>query len=83
MYELKNYAAAILIYQTIVEIEPKDALGWYDLACCYALQGNSEPAIANLKKAIELEPDRFKNQARTDADFSSLGEHQAFKQLII
>jgi tetratricopeptide (TPR) repeat protein len=81
MYELANYAAAILVYQKIVEIEPKDALGWYDLACCYALQGDSEPALTNLKKAIELEPDLFKSQARTDTDFRSIQEHPTFKSL--
>jgi tetratricopeptide (TPR) repeat protein len=81
MYELENYASAILVYQKIVEIEPKDALGWYDLACCYTLQDNSDSALTNLKKAIELEPDRFKSQARTDADFRSLQEHSTFKSL--
>jgi tetratricopeptide (TPR) repeat protein len=81
MYDLENYTAAILIYQTIVESDPNDALGWYDLACCYALQYNSDSALTNLKKAIELEPDRFKSQARTDADFRSLQEHSTFKSL--
>jgi tetratricopeptide (TPR) repeat protein len=81
MYDLENYAAAILIYQKIVENDLNDALGWYDLACCYALQGSSEPALTNLNKAIELEPDRFKHQARIDADFSSIREHPTFKNL--
>jgi tetratricopeptide (TPR) repeat protein len=81
MYDLENYVVAILIYQTIVESDPNDALGWYDLACCYALQYDSDSALTNLKKAIELEPDRFKIQARIDADFRSLQEHSTFKSL--
>ena len=81
MYELKNYAAAILIYRSIVEIDPNDATGWYDLACCYALQGNNEPALIHLKKAIELEPDPLKERALIDADFTSIREHVTFKSL--
>jgi tetratricopeptide (TPR) repeat protein len=65
-----------------VEIEPKDATGWYDLACCYALPANIDSALRYLKKAIEIEPATLKNSARTDPDFASLHEHKIFKNLI-
>ena len=82
MYDLENYEAAILTYNKIVAIEPKDALGWYDLACCYALQGNSESALASLKQAIELAPDRFRQHARTDADLISIRDCEPFEYIL-
>jgi tetratricopeptide (TPR) repeat protein len=81
MYDLENYEAAILTYNKILEIESKDALGWYDLACCYALQGNSESALSSLTRAIEL-PDRFMQHARTDADLISIRDLKPFQQLL-
>jgi tetratricopeptide (TPR) repeat protein len=83
MYELKNYEAEIFIYQKLIKIEPKNALGQYNLACCYALSDQSDLALTHLQKAIEIEPNRFKHDAQTDPDFRSLREHQAFKQLTV
>ena len=82
MYDLENYEAAILTYQKIVEIDPKDALGWYDLACCHALQGNSESALASLKQAIELAPDRFRQHARTDDNLRSIRDRAPFERIL-
>ncbi|WP_309744169.1 tetratricopeptide repeat protein, partial [Chamaesiphon sp. OTE_20_metabat_361] len=82
MYNLKNYPAAIETYQALVKIEPQNATGWYDLACCYALQDRLDSALDNLRKAIELEPDKLKNSARTDADFALLHDNELFKNLV-
>ncbi len=82
MYDMKNYPAAISTYQKLVKVETKNATGWYDLACCYALQNDVDLAIEHLKKAIELEPDRLKSSARTDADFELLYDHKVFKNLV-
>ena len=82
MYELKNYPSAIETYQNLVKVDPKDANGWYDLACCYALHNNLDLAIERLRKAIELEPDKLKAAARTDADFAALYENEVFKKLV-
>jgi len=82
MYELKNYSVAIEIYQNLVKTDPKSATGWYDLACCYALQNNLDLALQHLRQAIELEPEKLKNTARTDADFTSLYENEVFKNLV-
>ncbi|WP_310481742.1 tetratricopeptide repeat protein [Chamaesiphon sp. VAR_48_metabat_403] len=81
LYELKDYLTAIVTYQKLVDLEPKNATAWYDLACCHALEHNVDRAISCLQKAIELEPDALKQHARTDTDFTSLREESAFKQL--
>jgi tetratricopeptide (TPR) repeat protein len=82
LHELKDYKAAIQTYQKLVETAPDNATGWYDLACCYALDQNTNLAIASLTKAIELEPDPLKNLAGSDPDFGWLCENQMFKDLI-
>ena len=82
MYELKNYSVAIDIYKNLVKADPKSATGWYDLACCYALQNNLDLALQHLRQAIELEPEKLKHTARTDADFTSLYENEVFKNLV-
>ncbi|WP_309738143.1 MULTISPECIES: tetratricopeptide repeat protein [unclassified Chamaesiphon] len=82
MYNLKNYPAAIETYQALVKIEPQNATGWYDLACCYALQDRLDLALHHLQKAIELEPEKLKNSARNDADFALLHDNVLFKNLV-
>ncbi|AFY95132.1 site-2 protease family protein [Chamaesiphon minutus] len=82
MHELRNYQVAINTYQKIVEIEPSNATGHYDLACCYALQGQSDLAISHLKCALKLEPEQFKERARKDSDLDLLRKNLIFKNLI-
>ena len=82
MYELKNYPVAIEAYQALVKVEPQNATNWYDLACCYALENRLDLALQNLGKAIELEPDKLKNSARTDLDFAVLCQNEVFKKLV-
>jgi Zn-dependent protease/Flp pilus assembly protein TadD len=90
LHELKDYSAAIVTYQKLVDREPKNATAWYDLACCHALENNIDRAISCLRQAIllgrgsanELEPDALKQHARTDTDFSSIRSVAAFQKLI-
>jgi superkiller protein 3 len=55
---------------------------WYNKACRYALQGNVDLAIANLQQAINLNPDKYREMAKTDSDFDSLREDGGFQALI-
>ncbi len=60
------------------------ALGvaWYNKACSYSLQGNIEQAIENLKTAISLNLDKYREMAKTDSDFDAIREDERFQELI-
>jgi tetratricopeptide (TPR) repeat protein len=63
------------------KLEPKREEIRYALAAAYALQGNAESALEQLKTAIALRPqNRF--QARHDADFQPLAEDPRFLSLV-
>jgi tetratricopeptide (TPR) repeat protein len=81
-YHQRNYRSAIATYQQLVDIDPKNATGWYDLGCCQALYGNANTAIYCVSKAIELEPDELKKTAIADPDFSSIAQTDAFQKLV-
>ena len=65
-----------------MKIKPDDHQAWYDKACCYALQGNIEQALENLQKAINLNPDQWREWAKTDSDFDSIRGDERFQTLI-
>ncbi|WP_407657105.1 TPR end-of-group domain-containing protein [Mastigocoleus testarum] len=43
---------------------------------------NSQLAVNNLKSAIELNPNKWQELAKTDSDFVKIRQHADFKQLI-
>jgi tetratricopeptide (TPR) repeat protein/Zn-dependent protease len=82
LHHRQDYRAAISTHQKLVDLDSKDANGWYNLACCQALYGNANTAIYSLSKAIELEPIELKQSALKDPDFSSIAATEAFQKLI-
>lgn len=63
------------------KLEPQREEIRYALAAAYALQGNAEAALEQLKTAIALRPqNRF--QARHDADFQPLADDPRFLSLV-
>jgi tetratricopeptide (TPR) repeat protein len=65
-----------------VEFKPDHHQAWYNKACIYALQGNIDKAIKNLKIAINLNPDIVRESAKTDSDFDAIREDERFQELI-
>jgi tetratricopeptide (TPR) repeat protein len=63
-----------------LEAHPESASLLYNLACLEAIQGQSEPALAALRKAIELTPEAAQ-WAQGDEDFESLREDPEFRAL--
>jgi hypothetical protein len=43
---------------------------------------NIEQAIENLQQAINLNPDEYRQMAKTDSDFDSVREDERFQALI-
>lgn len=63
-----------------IELMPGDPVGIYNRACIYCLKANKANALADLKKAIGMNP-QFKQQAKNDEDFRSLYEDVDFKKI--
>jgi len=53
----------------------------YNVACAEALAGRGDDAIEHLRQAIERS-ERFRELAKDDADFDSIREEPAFKELV-
>jgi tetratricopeptide (TPR) repeat protein len=82
LFYTQQYSRAIDCYQKILEIDPDNSFAWYNSACSYALLGDLDRAITNLKKAIQLNPEELLNTAKNDSDFALLQEDERFKQLL-
>lgn len=51
-----DYVTAKKIFEKVVEINPKDAHGWYNLGIIYINKNDQENASKNLLKALEIDP---------------------------
>jgi tetratricopeptide (TPR) repeat protein len=56
--------------------------GYYGKACCYALQGEIDMVIYNLKKAINIAPHRSRREAKHNPDFDNIRDDQRFRALV-
>jgi tetratricopeptide (TPR) repeat protein len=72
---------AIETISLALERQPGMALANYNLACYYALKGDTEEALRFLGRAINLAPD-FREAARTDEDFASLQTNDRFRRIV-
>jgi mannose-6-phosphate isomerase-like protein (cupin superfamily) len=62
-------------------LHPDSAGLYYNLACLEAISGNDEPALAALRRAIELRPAAIE-WATADDDLADLRRRPEFEQLI-
>jgi tetratricopeptide (TPR) repeat protein len=60
---------------------PEDGRVLYNLACAESMAGRREPALAHLRKAIELFPDA-RELAEKDSDFDSIRDDPGFPSAI-
>lgn len=65
-----------------LELAPDNPTGIYNRACIYCLKGDRTNALADLKKAVSINPS-FKKQAIRDEDFKSLYDDEEFKKLTL
>ncbi|NEP14382.1 MAG: tetratricopeptide repeat protein [Symploca sp. SIO2C1] len=82
LYKLRRIEDAIASYDKAIEFNPDDDAAWYNKACFYALQNNCDLAIENLQQAIHLNPDEYREMAKTDSDFDNLRSDTRFQALI-
>ncbi|NJK69616.1 MAG: hypothetical protein HC786_05175 [Richelia sp. CSU_2_1] len=55
---------------------------FYNKVCCYAREDRADLSIQNLQQAINLNPDKYREMAKTDSDFDSIRSHPKFQALI-
>lgn len=81
-YNAGDFESAIGIYQGLLGAGfPNKAGILYNIACCEALLGRTDPAIERLRAAVQAD-ERVRELARTDADLDSLREDSRFAELI-
>ena len=73
-----KYAEAISICNSVIGTNPSNEAGYYGIACCYALQGNYNMALASLQEAINIDPKRCRDEASTNPDFDRLRDDERF-----
>lgn len=78
--KLGKFDEALIFENKGIELMPDNPFGIYNRACIYCLKGDKANALADLKKAFELNPS-LKQHARGDEDFKSLRDDEDFKNL--
>jgi tetratricopeptide (TPR) repeat protein len=82
-----KYDDAIALYTKAIEALPAKqspddvAVPWFRRAEARAMAGDATNALADLKKAIELWPDRIGGEAKKSTALKSLRENAEFKRL--
>ena len=80
LLKLSRYDEAISTYNKAAEIAPDYPVIIYNRGCAYCRKGDKVNALADLKRAISLNP-QFKTSAPKDEDFKSLWDDADFKIL--
>ncbi len=80
--KMGNFNDALAASNRGLEIAPNNPTGFYNRACIHCLNGDKTNALADLKKAISMNPS-FKEYARQDEDFKSLYNDEDFKKLTL
>ena len=70
-----------LMAQTLAQ-HPDAWQGYFNAACLEARLGDRERALEHFERAIELEPDRAREYAKTDSDFDSIRADPRFVSMV-
>ncbi len=76
-YNRQEYATAIDFYRRWLEADPRDSTTWYNLACCYGLEGETEHALDAFVTAVRAGWSDAEHPMR-DPDLESLRDDPRF-----
>ena len=79
LYQAKDYDAAVAALERALEQRPDSSSILYNLACCEALAGRREDALAHLQGSLELDPS-IGEFAGQDDDFASIKDDPEFQR---
>jgi adenylate cyclase len=74
-------AAGIAQVERALAAAPDDGRAHYNAACAFALAGQPERALQELRIMVELAPNHLTDWIRRDPDFASLHEHPEFVRM--
>lgn len=81
LYDGGQYAALIDRLTELVEANPQYPMLAYNLACAESRSGHVPEAIEHLRRAVEAD-ERYRGDARSDADLDALRAEPAFRALV-
>jgi tetratricopeptide (TPR) repeat protein len=76
-----RYEDGLRIDLELTRLRPREPENWYNLACSYALIGDSEKALAALEQGIDLGYDDGE-WMRTDPDLAALRQDPRFLAMV-
>jgi tetratricopeptide (TPR) repeat protein len=74
--------AARAEFEAGIQAYPDAWQGYYNLACAEARSGHRDEALANLRRAAEIDPEVVRKYAPEDTDFASLMEDPEFLEIV-
>jgi tetratricopeptide (TPR) repeat protein len=81
MKAMGKYDEAIVYLQKVIDANPDNFEGYYNLACVYAATRNPEGLMHNLQKSLQLAP-YIKDHVKQDPDFSAYRNEEWFRKLL-
>jgi quercetin dioxygenase-like cupin family protein len=70
------------LLEKLIKGHPDAWQGFYNAACLEARVGDKEQALEHFSRAVELEPEKAREFARTDSDFDSIRGEPRFASLV-
>ncbi|MGE0712946.1 MAG: hypothetical protein AB7N76_04085 [Planctomycetota bacterium] len=68
-------------FRRVLEVEPRNEIAWYNLACTYSRWNKRDEAIEALRKAVACGFDDTKHMAK-DQDLDNIRDDPRFKEII-
>ncbi len=81
LYEAGNHAEAADRGRELLAGDPPYADLFYNVACCESLAGQTDQAVAHLRRAIELS-ERTRSFLEEDSDLDPIRQDPGFKELL-
>jgi len=70
------------LFADLLHEHPDAWQGFFNAACLEARVGDKDQAIEHFQRAVELEPEKAREFAKTDSDFDSIRDDPRFASLI-
>lgn len=77
-----RFADGLAIDLRLVQLRPRDFLAHYNLACSFSLLRQTEPALAALRRAIELGYRDYRYLSQ-DRDLENIRHDPRYRQLLL
>ena len=77
-----RYLEALEECEQAIKQDPNHESGYYGKACWYALQGDIDLAIENLRKSIDIASRNSRREAKHNPDFDGIRDDERFRALV-